>query len=97
MRAGSLLTRMEARALRLLHGVMDNSSLPTLPAKPLAARSCVEAALPAAHRAAICHDDIIRHCCTLGLLDVGVSTDGAMWFWLTPAGDDLCTLQFGRL
>ena len=103
LHADGTLSGMDARALRLLQQVLDLSGpeapgpAPPIPAKRIVAHSCVEAALPAAHRAAICHNEVVQQCCDHGMLETGVSTDGATWLWLTPAGEEACIERFGRL
>lgn len=46
----------------------------------------LEAAVPLAYRSLICHKDVLESCRVQGLLDVGQSSDGTVWLWLTPAG-----------
>ena len=68
-----------------------------LPLKHLATLSCMQAALPAASRALVCQDGIIRFCCKSKLLEVGCSSDGVTLFWLTAAGQAVCRKRFGTL
>ena len=90
---------MEARSLRLLQQILDQSreagSLNQSGSKALVARSSVEAALPTSSRAVICADEVVAACCKAGVLEVGLDTRKQLWFWLTPQGVEHCISHFG--